>query len=143
MERKIQLYGRVNKSGKPAISGIAKMDNFFAQFANKRFIMEIEVLEPDTIIHHVWYIIKMIVPAFIEGYKAKGTLLTPKDALEEIIESCSIFWKSEKKRHKLFNYASFQPECDLSKEELEVAIDVLHEYCILNFNIVVGNYKSI
>lgn len=143
MERKIQLYGRVTKLGKPAISGIAKMDNFFLSYPNKRFIMEIEILEPDTIIHHIWYIIKMVVPAFIQGYTNKGTLLTPKEALEDIIETCPIFWKTEKTRYKVFNWNKFQPECDLSKEELEVAIDWLHEYCISNFNIVIGNYKSI
>lgn len=143
MERKIQLYGRVFKTGKPSISGMAKMDHFFAQYPNKRFIMEIEILEPDTIIHHVWYLMKMIVPAFIEGHKERGNLLTPKESMEEIIETCPMFWRSEKERHKVFDWNKYQPDCDLSKEELEVAIDWLHEYCILNFNIVVGNNKSI
>ena len=143
MERKTQLYGRVTKLGKPSISGMAKMDYIFSKYPDKRFIMEIEILEPETIIHHVWYIIKMIVPAFIEGNKEKGILLTPKDALDEIIETCPIFWKSEKQRHKVFNWNQFQPECDMSKQELEIAIEWLHEYCISNFNIVIGNYKSI
>lgn len=141
--KRIQLYGRSTKDGLPSISGKERFDEFFRSNPNTRFFMEISCIEPSNIFHHIWYIMKMIVPAFIEGSKEKGILLTPKEALEEIIEACPIFYKSETERHTIFDWKMYQPYTELSKEELEMGIEWLHYYCLENFNLSIGNYKSI
>lgn len=143
MENSIELYGRVSKSGKPHISNMDKFNELFKMYSGKRFTMEITILEPDTIIHHVWFIIKMIVPAFIMGHLDKGTILSPPEALEEILNACEIFYKTEHERHNLFNWKTYQPECDMSAFQLECAIEWLNKYCIKHFNIVIGNTKII
>ena len=143
MRSNIQLYGTVSSKGKPFISGMERFNHIFNENPNARFFMNIMIVEAKTPIHHVWYIVKMIVPAFIEGYKLKGTLLTPMESLEMIITSCPIFYKAEKELHSVFDWDKFTPNTDMSKFELEIAIDWLHLYCLEQFNIVVGNTKII
>ena len=83
------------------------------------------------------------VPAFIKGHKEKGTLLTPQEAVEEIINICPSFYRPDKKMHTLFDFKMYQPFTEMDKIELEIAIEFLHIYCLENFNIVVGSHKSI
>ena len=142
-DTRIELYGHVNKNGRPMIMGIEKFDEFFKQYKNKRFLMDIRVIEPYTVDHHVWYIVKMIVPAFVKGHREKGNLLTPEEALDEIREACPMFYRTTNTKYKVFDWKKNKPNCVLSPLELEVAIDWLHMYCVENFNIVVGNFKTI
>lgn len=143
MENQIELYGITNSKGIPSVSGNERFKSFFAKYPRKRFIMQIMVLEPDNVTHHVWYIIKMIVPAFVRGMKDTGVLLTEKEAFEQVIETCPNFYKSHKERFKLFNWNKYQVECDMPQIELEMAIEWLHIYCLEHFNISISNTKSI
>lgn len=154
MDNNIQLFGRVTsppkpKPGekkvlpKPHISHMDKFHNIFEENPGKKFIMDITILEPDDVIYHVWYIMKMIVPAFIKGHLEKGTILSPREALEEILNECEIFYKTEKERHLVFNWKTYQPECGMPAFQLEYAIEWLHKYCLQHFNISIGNTKII
>lgn len=140
--RKIQLYGR-SINGRPFISGLERYNQFFLENDGARIFIEMTAMEPETNQHHCWYIMKMIVPAFIEGYKNNGSLLTPQQAIEEIIVTCPIFHETDKTFHTFFDFGKFEAKSNLSRQELELAIEWLHMYCLDNFNITIGNFKSI
>lgn len=140
---KLEVYGFINKKGKPIISGLERFNHIFKSNPGKRFIMDISVYEEGTNEHHIWYIMKMIVPAFIQGNKEEGNYITPKQAVEQIIDCCPAFCKDEITNHTLFDFEKWKPNSQMNKLELELAIEWLHIYCLENFSIVIGNYKSI
>lgn len=139
----LELYGKINSKGNAVYSGMERYKHILEQNVNKRIIMQLIVIEPYCSEHHVWYIIKMIIPAWIKGNTDKGILLTPEDALNEIANVCPIFYETHTKTHKIFDWTRYQPDCQIPAEELEIAIEWLHVYCLENFNLVVGNIKSI
>lgn len=143
MDSRIEVYAKSSSSGKPLISGIEKFNAIFEKFPNKAFFIEISCIEPGNAIHHCWYIMKMIVPAFIRGNLDKGIIITPQEAIEEIKEACPAFYRKDGKFDTFFDWKSYQPMTEMEPLHLEFAIEWLHMYCLTNFNIVVGNYKSI
>lgn len=144
MERSIQLYGHIDKEGKSFISGIEKLDEFFRHWKKKQFIIEVIAMEKGTTDHHVWYIIKMIIPAFRKGSEENGLLISPEESLQMIIDCCPIFIKNDgKETYNLFDWNKYEPDCEMSAEELEIAIEWLHIYCLENFDIAIGNFKSL
>jgi hypothetical protein len=143
MEAKIELYAFSNSKGAPMISGKERFFEIFKKYPGKKFFIEITCVEPENVIHHCWFIVKMIVPAFIRGYASKGVLLTPEEAIDTIVETCPMFYKSEKKYHKFFNYKKYEPETEMCKLEIEIAIDWLIIYCLKEFNIAIGGNKTI
>jgi hypothetical protein len=140
---KIELYGHIDKNGNPMISGNEKFIEFFKSNTGKQFVIEVNAYEKGTTDHHVWYIIKMIVPAFIRGHAEIGHALTPKEAIETIIETCPFFYKTKKIKYRFFDFEKWKPQCEMSPEELEMAIEWLHLFCLENFDIAIGNYKSL
>ena len=141
--KNVELYGHITDSGKPIISGLERFNHIFKSNPGKRFIIDISVIEPGTNDHHVWYIMKMIVPAVIRGNKELGLVMTPEKAVEFIIDECPIFYITSKKKHSIFDFTTWQPKCDMQIEELEIAIEWLHIYCLKNYDISIGNYKSL
>lgn len=142
MENSIRLYGKINSNGKAIYSGIERYKKLLENYPGKRIMFEAIVLKPNTIDHHVWYILKMIVPAFIEGHRQLGKLITPQEALDEIINTCPLFCKNRKGYlHKLFDWNKYKVDCDMPAEHLEIAIENLHLYALEHFNIVIGNTK--
>lgn len=142
MERKIQLYGITTSKGSPIISGLERFNQLFKENPNKSFIIEIEIMDNGTTDSHVWYIIKMIIPAFIQGHKENGMLITKEEALEIIRYSTPIF-EEKNKPVELFCWKTYKPICKLPREDLEIAIEYLHCFCLENFGISVGNIKII
>jgi hypothetical protein len=140
---RIELYGHIDKLGNPIISSNEIFKEFFKSNPKKQFIIEVNAYEKGTTDHHVWYIIKMIVPAFIRGHSQIGHALTPSDAILTIIESCPFFYKTKKIKYKFFDFDKWKPDCEMSTEELEMAIEWLHLFCLENFDIAIGNYKSL
>jgi hypothetical protein len=141
-ERKLKLFGRISKSGNPEISGFENYLEFFKKWPSKKYIIEVTILEPGKSESHIWYIIKMIVPAYVKGYKNQGRLITPEEALDIILE-CPVFYKSPNETYQIFNWEKQQPIDEMSTFELELAIEYLHFECLENFQIVIGNTKTI
>lgn len=141
MEREINLYGKSSKNGKPIISGLERFHKIFEDNPDKRFFIQVTIEEPGTVNHHVWYIMKIIVPAFIKGYQEKGVLLTPETAILEISAQCPIFYKKRNEFNSIFDFSEYKPKCTLQPFELEAAIEWLHKFCLDNFNLVIGNTK--
>jgi hypothetical protein len=79
----------------------------------------------------------MIIPAFIKGFREKGVLYSQKEVLDIITDYCPVFAKSQNENHNVFDWEKYKPDCILSREELEIAIEWLHYYCLENFEIVV------
>lgn len=139
MKRTLELFGRVTKDGLPFISGMERFNQFFKDWKNRNFIIEITAIEKGTTNAHVWYILKMILPAVIQGEQDQGNLLTKEEALTRIMDICPIF----EGQKPIFDFRKWQITCELSPRELETAIEYLHFYCLENYDIVIGNYKSI
>jgi hypothetical protein len=141
--RRIQVYGYTDSAGNPQISNMDKFNKLFADNKGSRFIMDISVMKPKTVTHHVYYIMGIIIPAYIEGMQQKGTMITPKEAYHEILDICPGFYKTEKERFSVFDWAAYKPDCEMSALELEYAIEFMHIYILQNFGISTGNTKII
>lgn len=139
---KIELYGHIKKKNL-IVYGSEKLKKFFENHNGKQVIFEITVLEKGTNDHHVWYIMKMIVPAFIRGNAKLGLLITPEEAVNDIILECPSFYREDGTKHTIFDFKKWIPDCSMSTLELEFAIEYLHLYCLENFDIAIGNYKII
>lgn len=140
---KLNLYGTVSSKGKLAPFGKERLEEFLNINREKRIFMSFLCIEPDSTEHHVWYIMKMVVPAFIEGYKNNGVTIDPEEAVQEIIDCCPFFVKNDQERHNLFNFIKYAPYTEMQRDDLELAIEWLHYYCLENFNIVIGIHKSL
>ena len=119
MERTIQLSGIITTEGKPMISGMERFNEFFKKHPNSSFIMELSAHHKGTTDAHVWYIMKMIVPAFIKGFRELGKVISMREAYNEILDCCPIFAISQRINHKIFDWDKFKPDCKMSPEELE------------------------
>lgn len=140
---KLNLYGQVSKNGKLAPFGKERLEAFLNDNKGKRLFLQFTCIEPNTVDHHVWYFMKMIVPAFIEGNKQHGNGIDSQEAVEQIISVCPFFEKTIKERHTLFDFNRFIPNTEMQREELELSIEWLHYYCLENFNIAIGIHKQL
>jgi len=142
--RKLQLYGVIDKSGtNPNYSGLEKYKQFLKENAGKAIVMELSTEERNTTNHHIWYIMKMILPAWIKGNSEKGNALTPEEALNDIRYSCPLFYETSNVVNELFDWRNYEPNCSMEPFELECCIEWLHFYCLENFNIPIGNLKLV
>ena len=142
MERKIELYGSIGKNN-PIISGKERLNEFLNYWKGKKMIMELIILDAGSVDHHVWYILKMIVPAWIRGHRQLGSLITPEQALDDMYMQCPAFALGNGKTEIIFNWKDYKVDCKMNPLELEYAIEWLHIYCADNFNIIIGNTKTI
>ena len=142
---KLTLNGRV-KNGKPQMFGMDRWYEFFKVNEGKSFFLELLSLETGSVDFYVWYIVKAIAPAFIDGHRHRGKQITIVQALEEI-SSLAPYLQDEMNRRQMnvafFDTRKFVPDCELPAELMADSIEYLHKYCAENFNIIVGNYKSI
>jgi hypothetical protein len=139
----LNIYGRITKDGVLTVSNTTRLKDFCSHWYDKRFVMEIIIMDPGSVDNYVWYIMKVIVPAIIRGHKDYGTLITQQEAIDYIRETCPLFSNPNGgEKLKLFNYKKYKPDCELIPEDLQIVIEWLHYHVLEYFGIVIGEPKG-
>lgn len=134
---KIEIHGIVNDNGGLIPFDKDLLNSFLEENKGKRVFMSFICVEPNTVDDHIWHIMKVVVPAFKEGYKNAGHIITDEEALDAIIDSCPLFVKHEKEKYTIFDFEAYKPNTEMQPKRLEEAISFLHAYCLEEFGITV------
>lgn len=126
----LELTGRVNSKGQPMFSGIDQWNAFFKHFPDKAFICNIQILEPGSNEHMVWFYVKVALNQIQKQIAKQGTIM-------DLIEIDSMLCSELHFSKQLFDFDKWQPINECTTFELVMFIESVNQYAAEHLGLII------
>lgn len=118
-----EITGRTDNDGNPLFAGIDRWENFFREWPNRSFVIQVTVVEPYTEDHITWFYVKTILPALQKRMASLGEPQSISEIDEMLRDKFGALEKPEEKSHRrIFDFDRWEPahECTYTEQVLFV-----------------------
>lgn len=126
----LELTGRVNSDGKAMFSGIDRWNKFFEQYPDKAFICTIQILEPGSNEHMIWFYVKVALPQIQKQIAVHGSIM-------DLIEIDAMLCAELHFGKQLFDFDKWEPVLECTNYELIMFIESVNQYAAEKLGLII------